>query len=190
MRYAPRPRASARLLVSLGAAAGALGVMALTSTAAAPTARADDFTTIIDDTELYLSAAQADYTAADGDFSSGLSGVPEGLDALFAGANNTHIAPYEFLVASVAALQNNPIGLITPGPIVPDPPELDLATGLTDAQNNIGFAFNTYFADAASDLSAGNYEAALVALSDGSLALDFAPQDVISGSVDQLLGSI
>jgi hypothetical protein len=178
-----------QLRIGLTAAAGAVGVAAMMAAATAPNARADDFTTILDDTEIYTSAAQTDFTAAEGDFSSGLSGVPDGLDELFSGLNNASIAPDEFIVASVSALEGDPLGILTPGPIVADPPEADLATGLTDAQNVIGFA-DTDFTDAAQNLAAGNLVTALAEYFDGTYYLNFAPEDVLSGAVDQLLGSI
>jgi hypothetical protein len=178
------------LPIGLAAAAAAFGAAPMLTAATAPTARADDFTEILDDTATYYSAAQGDFTAAEGDFSSGLSGVPDGLQELFAGVDNVGIGgPDEFLLGSVEALQNQPIEFITPGPFGPSTPELDLATGLTDAQSYITAA-TTSFTDAAENLSEGNYTDALVGYLDGSFFLDFASQDVLSGAVDQLSGSI
>ena len=72
-------RSRVGILIGLSAAAGVFGVAAMTSAA---TARADDFTDIINAVDGDFTTGQTDFTAAFTDFS---SNVPEGLNAFYSG---------------------------------------------------------------------------------------------------------
>jgi hypothetical protein len=85
------------MLVSLGVAAGAVGVAALISTAGAPTARADDFTDTIATVQLVLADGQIAFTSALSDFSSnhltaGTAGFFDAMDDDLLAAPNTLLA--------------------------------------------------------------------------------------------------
>src|ERR1700689_2795012 len=72
-------RSRTGVLVGLAAAAGAFGVAAMISAATPPTARADDFTDIVNAVEAELAFGQAAFTTASTDF--GSSDVTDGLQA-------------------------------------------------------------------------------------------------------------
>jgi hypothetical protein len=178
-----------RLLTGLAAAAGAVGAAAMLSAATAPAARADDISETINDVQADFSTAQTDFTTAETDFSSGISGVPTGLEAYFAGEDNDLLASYQAVVGAFDVLTGQP-GVATFVPINPDPPELDFATGLADAENDIPFG-ESEFTQAATELSSGDYALAAVFDAEGSFILATLPaQDFLSGVVDQLLGGI
>jgi opacity protein-like surface antigen len=178
-----------RLLVALAAAAGAVGAAAMMSTATASTARADQFSELVDDVQADFSTAQTDFTLADTDFSGGASGVPDGLEADFAGFNNEILASYQSVVGGFDILTGQP-GVAEFVPVTPDPPEADFATGLADAESDIPFAGDE-FSSGATELSSGDYSLAAVFYAEGLFILNTLPaENLLSGAVDQLLGSI
>ncbi len=77
-------RSRSGVLVGLAAAAGAFGAAAMMSAATAPTARADDFTDIVNAAEGELAFGQTAFTTAFTDF--GSSDVTDGLQALVNGS--------------------------------------------------------------------------------------------------------
>ena len=100
------------MLVGLGAAAGAFAAAATMSAAGAPTARADDFTDVINVVDADLAVGQTDFSNALLDFSS--AEVPNGLATFFAGANTDLLGvPEDLLVGTTAVLagQSVPGGL-------------------------------------------------------------------------------
>jgi len=177
-----------RLLIGLMATAGAFGVAAMMAAATAPSAHADDFTEILDDVQVLTAAGQSDFGGAATDFGSGLSGAPEGLVSLFAGLNNDELVPDQLLYGSVEALLSDPITQI--GPVTALSPELDLASGLADAESSFESGAS-YLEAIASALSGGDYLTAASDYIDGTYyAFQLPGELVLSGAIDQLLGSI
>lgn len=148
----------ARILVGMAAATGALGALLMLSAATAPSARADDYTDIVNAVDGDFAAGQAAYTSALADFSS--SDVTGGLTEFFDGFDDDALsAPNNLIVGSVEALANEsitgsePIGFIAPA---------NFSDALTAAESvfNIG---ETYFTNGATEFAAGAYgEAALL----------------------------
>ena len=96
------------VLVGLAAAAGAFGVAAMMSAATAPTARADDFTDIVNGVEAELAYGQAAFTTAFTDF--GSSDVTDGLQALVNGSYDDLVgAPDSLYIGTVEALTNETV---------------------------------------------------------------------------------
>jgi hypothetical protein len=101
-------RPYARMLIGLAAAVGAFGFAATMSAATAPTARADDFTDVINNADANLAAGQADFRVAATDFSS--SDVSGGLAALIDGLDDDFVSPPEQLyIGTVEVLTNAPV---------------------------------------------------------------------------------
>ncbi len=140
------------ILVGLAAAAGAVCTAAMMSTATAPTARADDFTDIINAVDGDFATGQLDFTTAFSDF--GSSAFGPGLTAFFDGVDDDLLsAPDNVIVGSVEALTNEPItNSITFGIGLPS----SLADSVTLAESDFTGA-ESEFALAATDFSAGNY---------------------------------
>jgi hypothetical protein len=177
-------RSRAATLVGLGAAAGAFGAAVMMSAATAPTARADDFTDILNAVEGDFASGQAAFGEASTLF--GSNDVPAGLDALFSGVDDDSVwAPDNLLVGSIEALTNEGItnslagDLYTPAPTT-------FAAALADAQNTI-VAGESFFTTGASDLSLGSFgNAALYDLAGSAYIFDFAPQLLVIGTADAL----
>src|ERR1700677_2547620 len=74
-------RSRVGMLIGLGAAAGAFGAAAIMSADTAPTARADDFTDVINAVDAAYSSGQIEFGIADTDF--GGSNINDGLAAFF-----------------------------------------------------------------------------------------------------------
>src|ERR1700733_9618197 len=101
-----RPRPG--VLVGLAAAAGAFGAAATLSATAAPTARADDFTDVINAVDGDYADGQAAFTTALTDFSSNELG--NGLAAFFSGVNDDALsAPNNLLIGTVDLLTNQAV---------------------------------------------------------------------------------
>jgi hypothetical protein len=99
-------RSRTGMLVGLAAAVGAIGAAAMMS---APTARADDFTDIINAVDVDYANGQTAFTTALTDFSS--SEFAPGLAALFDGVDDDALAaPNDFLTGTADALTNESIG--------------------------------------------------------------------------------
>ena len=116
----PRP-----LLVGLSAAAAALGAATIVSAISAPTARADDFSTILADIQTTEGIAASAFTTAATDFSTGNTAA--GMTQLFIGLDDDMIGvPDELRVGLVdlstssnlfpAILSTSPSPLLRPSP--------------------------------------------------------------------------
>lgn len=157
------------------------------SAAAAPAARADDVTDILNNVQAIDAAGQADFTAAEAEFATGTGGVPDGLAEFLAGINNDDIvAPDELLYGGAQALANAPItGLAV---LPPESPPTDLADALSVAQ----LVFNEGLANfqlGATALTGGDLPGALLDdLSGVFYSFDAPLEYILTGGVDQLLG--
>jgi hypothetical protein len=169
-------------VLGLDVAAGVFGAAAIMSAAAAPTARADDFTDIIN-------AVDGDFTAGQADFSSAItyfgSGDPsDGLAQLLNGVNDDLISPGDNLfIGTVDALTNQPV-------------EASLAFGLgpvgnfADAVNELPSLSNyadLYFSDAATAFAASDFATAAYDSSIGALyTFDLPWETLLQGAADSL----
>jgi hypothetical protein len=167
-----------RVLV-LGTTAGAFGVAAMMSTAAAPTAHADDFSNVID-------VVQGDLSTATNDLNSALSNIEAdqlgpGFASLLDGVNTGLLSAPQNLAAGTAELLDNES--ISPPLAWNLVPEGNFAGGLAQA----GIDFNegeNMLSQVVTDLSSGDYGTALYTEFSGLDLLAVAPLD------DLLLGSL
>jgi hypothetical protein len=165
-------RSRTSLLISLSAAAGAFGAAAMMSAATAPTARADDFTDVINAVEGDFTAAQAEFGIANTDF--GGADYNDGLAAYFSGVDDDVVgAPGNLSLGTAELIANDPV---TASLTAVFPPVSDFTSGLTEAQSFFTLG-GTYFGDAATELFSGDYVDASYADYLGSL------YDVASGQV-------
>lgn len=152
-------RSRSGILVGFAAAAGAFGAAAMMSATAAPTARADDTTLIIDAINGDFAAGQADFAHAftdfgSGDFVSGLAYTFDGMD------QDSVAAPDNLLLGTVQALEGDPItsSLFLGELSAPD----SFADASQEAQilfnEGQGLLSNAAIALAAGDYGAGTYE--------------------------------
>jgi hypothetical protein len=96
------------VLIGLTAAAGAFGAAAMMSAATAQTARADDFTDVINAVDGDYADGQTAFTTAFTDFSSNELG--NGLAAFFSGVNDDALsAPNNLLIGTVDLLTNQAV---------------------------------------------------------------------------------
>jgi hypothetical protein len=164
------------MLIGLVAAAGAAAVM---SAATAPTARADDFTDVINAIEDDLSAGQIYFGDAASDFSSNQD--VDGLAYLFSGLNEDLLAPSISLVGGTAELLDNEPVTGTVGLEISPP--TDFADGLTNAQDlfQLGEAFSSAGATA---ISSGEYGGGLLDELFGADVSSILPlEEILLGSV-------
>jgi hypothetical protein len=178
-------RSRSGMLVGLAAAAGAFGAAAMMSAATAPTARADDFTDIVNSADFLLAAGQTAFTTADTDFAS--SDVIDGLQSFFNGVNDDSLGVPD--IATLGTLEELAGDPISPG-ITFDynlyTPPTDFADALTQAQSYFSIG-ESYFTDAASNLASGDYVDAFYQSALGSaFTLDIPAQDLLIGSVEAL----
>ena len=149
-------RSRSGILIAVAAAAGAFGAAAMMSAVAAPTARADDTTQIIDAIEGDYAAGQTDFTDAFNDFAHG-DFVP-GLADSFNGMDQDSLAPTDnLLLGTVEALQGDPI---TTSLFFDD---LSAPDNFADASAQAQIYFNEgqgLLSNAAIAFSAGDYSAA------------------------------
>jgi hypothetical protein len=171
-------RSRTGMLIGVAAAAGAFGVAAMMSAATAPTARADDFTDVINSVDADYTAGQGLFSAAFTDF--GSSDVNGGLAAFLSGVDSDLVsAPDNLYVGSLDLLANDPVA----GPFAIDlPPEASFASGLSEAESLLTTG-QSYFTDAATDLSSGDYADASYLDSLGSLYDVAAVQVFLEGVV-------
>ena len=143
---------SRTVVVGLGAAVGAFGAAAMMSAAAAPTARADDFTEIIANVQTDLTAGQSEFGFAETDFASNnlISGTAELLSAL---DDDFVSAPDSVLLGTVEALTNEPVTGFNPDFVGPP---ANFADALTDVQAQFAVA-QTLSSEAATALAGGDY---------------------------------
>jgi hypothetical protein len=173
----------ARMLIGLAAAAGAFGAAAMMSAATAPTARADDYTEILNDIEGMVAAGQADFGQAATDF--GSNDVTAGLTLLLDGTDNYLVGvPDDLLVGTVDVLTNDPVQL--PVDAFNITPPTDFADALSDAQA----AFTAGEADlgtGASDILSGDYGYGAYVETFGSIVAFVLPADeLLIGGVEAL----
>jgi hypothetical protein len=178
-------RSRSGILVAVAAAAGAFGAVAMMSAVAAPTARADDTTLIID-------AINGDYTEGQSDFAAGLvdlgkGGSVSGLAEFFDGTNEYSLAaPDNLLLGGVEALEGDPITSTLLFDDLPAP------GSFADAVANAQIFFNEgqgFLSNAAIDFSAGDYGAGTYSELVGSADAYVLPvEELILGAVSALGG--
>jgi hypothetical protein len=173
----------ARMLVGLGAAAGAFGVAVMMSATSAPTARADDFTDTIATVDTEIADGQVAFSSAASDFGSNL--LTPGVAAFFDGVDNDLLAaPNTLLAGTIEGLANEPYDINAMIYDLPTPGTF--ADGLTDAQTLFADSAGV-FNDAATDLAAGDYgQAVLFDLFGVDLATVVPLEEVLLGSVASL----
>jgi hypothetical protein len=148
-------RARSVIVVGLAAAAGAFGAAATLSATAAPTARADDFTDVINAVNGDYADGQAAFTTALTDFSS--SDFGPGLAALFSGINDDALsAPNNLLIGTVDLLTNESVSGSTLWDI---PTVVGLSGAELLAQQSIATG-ESEFTSAATEFADGLYGAA------------------------------
>jgi hypothetical protein len=160
----------ARMLVGLGAAAGAFGAAAMMTTATAPTARADAYSEIIASVDGDLTAGQGAFTTAFADFAS--NQLANGLAGLIDGFNDDGLsAPANLLVGSVEALTSETI-------TASEPWGLGLPASFSDALAYAQALITEgegYFTTAATDLAGGDYGDAVLLDSFGADFVSIVP---------------
>jgi hypothetical protein len=170
------------LLAGLGAGVAAFGAAATTWAATAPTARADDFTDIVNAVDGDLAGGQSDFTAASADFSSG--DFNDGLATFFSGVDeDLWAAPTNLEIGTVQALTGQPITSEI-GVGIAAPADLANAESLALSLFSGG---ETDFSDAATALSSGDYVDAVYDYASGSLyTFDYPAELLIMGAVEAL----
>jgi hypothetical protein len=166
------------ILVGLTAAAGAFGAAAVIAAGTAPTARADDFTDVINAVDLDYSEGTAALGQASTDFSGG--NFADGLVFLFDGVDDDSVvAPENFLIGTGELLTNESVNVTTSYDwAVP----ADFSAALSTAEG--------YFTDAANEFTAG--ATALAGADYGGALADYAyglNQLVIDPVQELLLGA-
>jgi hypothetical protein len=163
-------------LIGLIAAAGAAAVM---SAATAPTARADDFTDVINAIEGDFASGQTYFGDAASDFSSNQD--VDGLAYLFSGLNQDLLAPSISLLGGTAELLDSEpvtgaVGLEVSAPT-------DFADGLSGAENlyNLG---EDYLTTGLTAISSGEYGGGLLDALFGADVVSILPvEEILLGSV-------
>jgi hypothetical protein len=163
------------MLTGLAAVAGCFGVAAMMSAATAPAARADDFSAIVADVESEIADGQTAFGQAATDFSS--SDPIDGFQALLNGTNDyLSGVPDNLYLGTVEALTGTSISpnlfefSLTP--------PSDFSDAVSDAQSSFSGGENA-FAEAATDLSSGDYAAAAYADALGSAYTFDLPADYL-----------
>ena len=145
-------RSRTGVLVGLAAAAGAFGAAAMMSAATAPTARADDFTDVINAVDGDYAAGQSEFTTAFTAFSS--NELAPGLLALVNGTDDDALSPSaNLLVGTIELLTNEPVDGAIPWDFV-------LPADFSDAVTTVESQFAAgegLLAAASSALSFGEY---------------------------------
>jgi hypothetical protein len=163
-------RSRAATLIGVAAAAGAFGVAAMMSAATAPTARADDFTDIINAVDSDFTAGQGDFTTAFADFDSnefapGLTTFFEGLDA------DILTAPNNLALGTVEALQGETLSFTFPFALTTP---TTFADALTLAQGDV-VQGEADLASVAAFLGGGSFDTALIESLAGTDAVSVLP---------------
>jgi hypothetical protein len=96
INYINRPRRRSTVLVPVGAAVTGLLIAVLAQFVDAPTAHADDFSTVIDNIQAAETLGQADLSDAAGAYE--LGNFPTGLEDTFLGLDDTTITPADWLL--------------------------------------------------------------------------------------------
>jgi hypothetical protein len=163
-------------LIGLIAAAGAAAVM---SAATAPTARADDFTDVINAVDGDFAAGQTYFTEAVTDFGSNQD--VEGVASLFSGLNEDLLgAPISLVGGTAALLANEPVegavGLGIPAPT-------DFADGLSEAESLYTLG-ESYLTAGETALSSGDYGPGVIDTLFGADVVSVVPlEEVLLGSI-------
>jgi hypothetical protein len=171
-----RRRAGATLVMA--AAAGGLLAAAL---AGSPTARADDLTDILNDSQGAITLGEADYTTAGTDFSTA-GDTNEGLIASFIGFDNIFVSPGEYaLLGLTGEATGTDIGTYSSYfDFYPDSLDATTAAGQEAFATAYSTDATTYFADASSALTSGDYFDAVYDYLSGDYA------SVLAGQADTL----
>jgi hypothetical protein len=166
-------RSRTGVLVGLAAGAGAFGVAAMMSAATAPTARADDFTDVINAVDADYSAGQTAFTTAFTDFSS--NDLALGLAALINGSNDDALsAPDNLLIGTTELLTNESVTGSIPWSFgVP----ADFSSALNETESIISTGENYLTTEAPEALSLGDYGTAAYEYLIGLDYLTVAPLD-------------
>jgi hypothetical protein len=175
-----RPRAATLIGV---AAVGAFGVAVMMSAVTAPTARADAFSDIISSVEDDFTTGQAEFASASADFGSG--DPSDGLALFFSGLDDDVVGPGDSVyLGTVDALLNESTD--NGGYFFEIGSAADFTSGLADAQSSFS-AGEGAFAQAATDLSSGDYgDAAVTELAGSTFSIVFPPEFLIEGLVAAL----
>jgi hypothetical protein len=170
------------MLIGVAAAAGAFGAAAMMSAATAPTARADDYTEILNAVEADFTGGQTAFGDAATDFGGG--DVTDGLAAYLQGVDDDFVAaPDNVLLGTVEALSNEPISLFSTLTVTAP---TDFAAAVSDAENLIGVG-QTALSDAAAAFAAGDYVDAVAYDLDASLyGVTFSSDELLLGAVEAL----
>jgi len=171
-------RSRTGVLVGLGAAAGAFVVAVMMSAATAPTARADAFSDIISSVEDDFAGGQPEFASAYADFGSG--DPSEGLALFFSGLDDDLVGSADSVyLGTVEALLNEPTS--NGGFSFGIGPATDFTIGLANAQSSFSLGEGE-FAQAATDLSSGDYgDAAVLEVAGSTYSLVFAPEFLLEG---------
>jgi hypothetical protein len=164
------------------AAAGAVGLATMASTAFAPIARADDFSDIVASIQGDFTAGDAEFASAFSDFSGGNAGL--GLTELFEAVDDyTWSAPDNLLIGSLDALTGVPISGANPAYLID---VSSLSAAFTIAENiyndipSLFSEYNSYLAD-------GNYAEFGYLTVDIPQALTLTPlQEILIGAANGL----
>jgi hypothetical protein len=171
------------VLVGLSAAAGAFGVAAMMSTTTAPTARADDFTEVVNTIEGVVASTQADFTDASAAF--GSNDVTDGLTYLLDGTNSYLVGvPDDLLVGAVDVVTNDPVQL--PVDYFAITPPTDFSDALGDAQTDFTGGL-TELSNGAEDIFSGDLGYGSYVETYGSIFAFVIPaDDLLIGAVEAL----
>jgi hypothetical protein len=181
-------RRSGAAAVAFGVPAAALATAWMLSLASAPTAHADDFTTVLDGAQAIINLGDGALTTGASDLGSG--DIGDGLSSLFAGLDDnllgapSYLLDGSFELATGASTVSN-YGYYTFG--IGDPGSIADANNV--AEELIGIA-ESDFTSGLGDLSTGDYTDGLPLLFDGTGDLALVPQVELIGLTDTLLGSL
>jgi hypothetical protein len=174
--------------VALGVPAAALMMAWMLSVSSAPTANADDFTTVLDGTQAIINLGDDALTTGASDLGSG--DIGDGLSSLFAGLDDnllgapSYLLDGSFELATGASTVSN-YGYYTFG--IGDPGSIADANNVADELFSIA---QSDFTSGLGDLSTGDYTDGLPYLFDGTGDLALIPQVEFIGLTDTLLGSL
>lgn len=169
-----------------GGVLAGLGAAAVMSAAIASSAHADDFTDIIANTQNTAGVAQTEFSNAYADFSTGLSGVPDGLEQL-AGAENNGLVftDADLVVGALNAVTNEPVE--GPFTFAVQPAPTDLMTALTEVQG-LSMIGQLTFEGMWNELANGHLaDAAYLGLLGAFASYDLPMEQLLIGGIDQLL---
>jgi hypothetical protein len=166
-------------LVGVAATAGAFGALAIVAAATAPTARADDFSPVINAVDADFAAATEDFNSAYSDF--GSSELGPGFASFLDGVDDDLLAaPQNLLVGTVEVLDSESVAPPLTWSLVP---EASFAGGLSQAEADFSQG-EVYLNAVTTALTSGEYGYAAY---DGVLGSDLVS---IVPLEDLLLGSL